>query len=117
MRILILEDSKERIEQFKRKLIGKLVTYVEETGECIKILEDEPVFDYAFLDHDLSVDISLPRKGTGYEVAEWIANNPSKAPRQIIIHSLNTIGATAMMTRLKDAGIESKHFPFLWTKL
>jgi len=117
MRILILEDTDERIVQFKRKLIGKQVTFTKKADECIKLLTEEPTFDYIFLDHDLSVEFSRPGKGTGYEVADWIASNPSKAPRHILIHSLNNIGAAAMMKRLGDADIRASYIPFLWTKL
>jgi CheY-like chemotaxis protein len=117
MRILILEDTDARIVQFQRKLIGHEVTICKKADECIKVLTDQPPFDYIFLDHDLTSEFSRPGKDTGYEVAEWIATNPDKCPRRILIHSLNNIGAAAMMRRLGDADLRASYIPFLWEKL
>jgi len=117
-RILILEDTEERILKFKHKLIGREVTVCKTADECIKVLTSEPPFDYIMLDHDLSIEFSKPGKGTGYEVAAWIADNPHKsATQRIFIHSLNNVGAAAMMRKLGDANIRATYVPWLWEKL
>jgi CheY-like chemotaxis protein len=117
MRILILEDTDQRIKKFREKLIGNEVTVCKRADECIKVLTTEPAFDYIFLDHDLSIEFTKPGKYTGYEVASWIANNPDKCPRHVLIHSLNNVGAAAMMRKLGDANIRARYIPFLWEKL
>ncbi len=117
MRILILEDTDERIKKFRQKLIGHEVTVTKSSTECIKILTDQPTFDYIFLDHDLCVEFSKPGKDTGYKVAEWISNNPLRCPRHVLIHSLNNTGAAAMMARLGEVNIRATYIPFLWEKL
>lgn len=118
MRILILDDSPERMRDFRRRLIGKIVKECSSSKECIKILENDEKFDYIMLDHDLGgQSYCKPGEGTGYEVAEWIANHKDRAPNHILIHSLNNIGATAMMRVLGDVGLRAKWIPFLWLKI
>lgn len=117
MRILILEDTDERIEQFKQKLVGHDIAVCKTADRCIQTLSSSNPFDYIMMDHDLSAAFEKPGKGTGYEVAEWIANNPNKMPRRILIHSANNIGAAAMMKVLGDAGIRATYVPFLWVTL
>ena len=117
MRILILEDTDERIVQFKKKLEGHDVTVCKKADECIKVLTNSDPFDYIFLDHDLENTFQKPGIGTGYEVASWIANNQDKCPRRILIHSMNNVGAAAMMQCLGDAEIRATYIPLLWEKL
>jgi CheY-like chemotaxis protein len=116
MKILILEDSEDRIKQFKQRLIGKEVTFTKDTKECISLLNNQE-WDYLFLDHDLDNNFNSPGEGTGYEVAKYIAEHPSCCPRRILIHTLNNIGASAMMLVLGDSGIRATYIPFLWTKI
>ena len=116
MRILILEDTDERIQKFKQKLIGKIVVICKNANECIKTLTFEPTFDYIFLDFDL-IDNNGQYMGNGYDVADWIACNTEHAPNHILIHSLNNIGASKIMLRLGDVGLRAKYIPFLWNKI
>lgn len=117
MRILIVEDSIERIKTFKQKLIGHEVWVATQSSQAIDFLENQDPFDYCFLDHDLVGVYQQSGKGTGYEVAQWIANHPDKKPSRITIHSLNNVGASNMLHVLGDAGIVAKYAPFAWMHL
>lgn len=114
-RILILDDDKSRHMQFSQKYRSEELTHVHTSHDCIRILEKHD-FDYVFLDHDLGgkqMEESGP--GTGYEVAEWIANNPSRKPStMVILHSLNPVGRKNMCNVLKSAEIKVMESPFLW---
>ena len=66
MKVLILEDTDERIRKFKQRLIGHEVTIVKKADECIHILSSSNSFDYIMMDHDLATVFEKPGKGTGY---------------------------------------------------
>ncbi|HON84207.1 MAG TPA: response regulator [Caldisericia bacterium] len=102
-KILILDDDQIRHDAFKRALIGHLITHVYTSKECIEKLNTE-TWDIVFLDHDLGEQVYIPSgENTGYEVAEWLRDNPEKQPKQIIIHSYNSIGARNMLSLLPKA--------------
>jgi len=104
MKILILDDDKNRLMLFKQKLIGAIVTCVENVSDCIKELEKDEQWDYVFLDHDLDNLIYVPSgPGTGYEVALWIKNHPEKKPTNIILHTCNDEGAENIKRELPEA--------------
>ena len=113
MRILILEDTGERIFKFRKNLQGAILDITKDTKECINFLKNNK-YDYLFLDHDLGNIFMKPGEGTGYEVAKFISENPELAPPRIIIHSMNNVGAAAMMQVLGDAGIRAKYVPCTW---
>ncbi|MCK9429020.1 MAG: hypothetical protein M0R17_03280 [Candidatus Omnitrophica bacterium] len=116
MKILILEDNAERIFQFKKRLIDCNVTFTDIPKEAIDLLKNNK-YDYLMLDHDLGDTFDVPGEGTGYEVANWIANNPEHAPDKIFIHTANNIGAAAMLNVLGNVGIRATYIPFLWEKI
>ena len=114
MNVLILEDDPGRIRIFKRNLIGAAkVSCVETVEAAINELQTSN-WDYLFLDHDLGGDVYVPSgPGTGYEVAEWLEQNPKRQPSNIIIHSLNSVGAQNIKRALPRATIA----PGCWTSL
>jgi CheY-like chemotaxis protein len=110
MKILVLDDSKTRLQAFRRKLIGHEVVTVETTSEAISWL-NSTVFDIVYLDHDLGGKQMVPSgPGTGYEVAKWLEKNPNKKPQNIFIHSFNAPGAQNMKNALPEAIIA----PGIW---
>jgi CheY-like chemotaxis protein len=117
MRVFILEDTEERIKKFKQNLIGHEIIVTKDTKEAITILDANEPFDYICLDHDMGVTFEQPGEGTGFEVAEWIAKHPEKKPRKLLIHSMNNVGAAAMMRVLGDVGMRATYIPFLWDKI
>lgn len=106
-RILILDDSMERITLFQSRLKdwGE-VSYSTTGEECISILQNEN-FDYIFLDHDLGEGIS------GYDVAKWIAEN-YKGNATFILHSTNPAGVSNMKNALKNFNVLVIPFHRIW---
>jgi CheY-like chemotaxis protein len=114
MRILVLEDDPERHKYFRQLAIENDLTIVETSSECIILLYNH-TYDCLFLDHDLGgqvyVNSDLPN--TGYEVAKWLEGHPERKPKNIIIHSLNGVGAQ----RMNQALPEALYIPFAWLYL
>lgn len=105
MDVLILEDDHSRQKIFARNLIGANFLIVETATDAIQAL-DTHTWDYLFLDHDLGGQQMVSSgPGTGYEVAEWLAENPDKQPPNIIIHSFNPSGAENIHRALPNAVI------------
>ena len=113
MRVLVLDDSNERLKEFRQKLIGNVVVCVKTAKEAIKELASNE-WDCTCLDHDLGDKVMVPSgPGTGYEVAEWLEQHPDKQPKMIFIHSFNTAGAKRMAAALPNAIVA----PGIWTKI
>jgi CheY-like chemotaxis protein len=112
-RVFVLEDSSERIKQFKQRFLeqGWIGYFSVTASDAIRNL-DLLRFDLIFLDHDLGgqVYVNKDEKNTGSEVARWIREHPVVCP--IIIHSLNPAGAEYMKSILPKA----VHIPFVWNK-
>ncbi len=109
LKILILEDSTERIQIFKEKLSKKHdVYFFDQVEEAKRAIESQGPFDVIFLDHDLDhrIYVDSDEANTGYQLAKYIAEK--KIPAKVIIHTMNTIGASRMLEVLPDA----KHVEF-----
>ena len=113
MILLFLDDMKERHERFDSMTDGHEVWHAWSVEQAIKRLS-ERIYDIAFLDHDLSdehyadyhADRLSAAKGTGQEVAQFIAQMPAdKRPRRVLVHSWNPIGAMAIARILRAAGV------------
>lgn len=74
-RVFLLEDSDHRILWFQERIHD--LTVANTSAEGIAILESNPPFDVIFLDHDLQLihyeEFDETGKGTGREVAAWLA--------------------------------------------
>lgn len=104
-----------RHTQFKRKYETEDRTHVYTSKDAIEVLKENK-FDYIFLDHDLGGQIMVPSgPDTGYEVAEWIADNEDAQPNHMVmLHTLNPDGRKNMCTVLKAKGVKVMESPFLW---
>jgi CheY-like chemotaxis protein len=110
MRILVLDDDQERLKSFRSSLIGHVVVTVSTVRDCLCQLQNEN-WDLVTLDHDLDGQVYVPSgPGTGYEVAEWLRDNPLKKPEKIILHTFNQLGAAKMMEILPEA----QYIPGAW---
>jgi CheY-like chemotaxis protein len=110
MRVLVLDDDPARLKAFVQSLIGHTVVTVSFVKDCIENLQNES-WDLLFLDHDLSGQAYVPSgPGTGYEVAEWLRDNPDKKPKKIILHTFNQLGAVKMREVLPEA----QYVPGAW---
>lgn len=107
MKILILEDNQERIKLFKEWFKEHDLTICETAKECLSKLHIR--YDWIFLDHDLGGEIFVDsdEENTGYQVAKKIPDTINK-DTDIIIHSLNYVGAMRMKNKLKNV----KYVPF-----
>lgn len=102
MKILILEDSSERIKTFKKNLYQHDLFFydnVEEAKEAVELLGP---FDIYFLDHDLDdrVYVDSNEENTGYQFAKFLVEKNIKA--EFYVHSLNPVGADNICAVLKE---------------
>lgn len=123
MRILVLDDDDVRHERFKDYFRGHEVSHVYTVDGAITALIGDPVFDFAFLDHDLNDyhHKSLHNDGgygkvelNGVDVASFIARilDVEKRPREVVVHSWNPAGARSMINILRDASIKTHQWVF-----
>ena len=118
MKILFLDDSRERQSVFRRNTIGHIVKFASSADEAIAFLEKE-TFDQIWLDHDLE-DIYLKsgsQKPTGRDVSKYLAENVDRHCRSVVVaHTLNHEGGKAMCHDLiKTRKFRSIHLvPFGW---
>lgn len=92
-KILILEDSQERIKQFQKKLSKDDVYFFDSVFEAKEAYNFLGPFDVIFLDHDLdgAIFVDSNDENTGYQFAKFLAEKETEA--QIIVHSMNSVGA------------------------
>lgn len=105
MKILILEDDPERHLSFKKNLaFAKVLKIVTTVPDAIYELSHN-TWDVLFLDHDLGGEVFVDSNEslTGYHVAVWLEEHQEYKPKNIIIHSLNYIGAARMKAALPEA--------------
>jgi CheY-like chemotaxis protein len=115
-RVLVVEDDETRCAWFRKHLRGRALDVTCDVRAAIAWLASR---DYVaiLLDHDLADEhyFSNARddERTGYAVARWLAENPTRQrDALIIVHSLNYVGAQRMLGVLRDAGREAEHIPF-----
>lgn len=133
MRILFLDDDERRHVAFMglapRAWPGAQLVRVFSAADAIAMIEGSPrPFTIALLDHDLCREDILAAPGaptvvpTGYAVVEHLVGVPvARRPREVIVHSCNTLAATAMEERLLEAARRDRWalrcrrvpFPFL----
>ena len=101
LKILVVEDDPNRIERFKKELRVHKVRFATSSDQAIEILENEN-FDLICLDHDLGGGAYEPSdENSGYGVAKHMEAN--KIPGEVIIHSLNPVGAANINSALPHA--------------
>ena len=105
MNVLILEDAKYRIKEFRSYMpFAKIVKMVD---DCIEQLEKES-WDILFLDHDLDDDVYVnpDEYNTGSEVVRWIVKNKPEI-EQIIVHTHNEKVGEIMTNDLCKSGYKA----------
>jgi len=104
MKILILEDSYERINLFKRYFGKKHELYFfDQVEDAKKAIETLGPFRVIFLDHDLDgrIYVDSEEENTGYQLAKYLAEKNVDA--DIYIHTMNSYGAAKMKEELPRA--------------
>lgn len=115
-KILILEDNDVRIAQFHKNWTNADLTIVKTAADAIRELKENGPFDDVCLDHDLGGQVYVKSgKGTGYEVAEYIANN-SDVCRVVHLHTANPAGRDNMFHVLYKESVNVRITPFVWTQ-
>lgn len=113
MEIFILEDSAERIKFFKKTLESKHnLTFSDNVEEAKKLLQVKK-YDVIFFDHDLDnkVFVSSNDPNTGYQLAKWIEEKGMRFD-QVVIHSLNPVGAERIKKRAENFSDNVEKIPF-----
>lgn len=123
VRIFILEDDPNRIISFRERFIEYELDFELVTTEDVEEAKDilgASVFDFVFLDHDLSVEqasgLYRPSEETGADLARWLMENTEtlRAHGQYICHSLNYPGRKNIIGALQRGGKNCIDAPFLW---
>ena len=111
MKILVLEDNRDRRDAMRGCLADRLYTY-----ESVFFETPKPMLGYLrehlgeaiciSLDHDMELvengDGRLSDPGTGREIADYLAAHSPQCP--IVIHSTNSAAAEGMEAALKESG-------------
>lgn len=113
MKVLILEDDPNRIGVFKRKLHEHDLYFFTNVPDAKDATINFGPFDYYFLDHDLEgkVFVSSDYSNTGYQFAKFLAE--IEAQGEIIVHSMNPVGAQNIKGVLPQAKVVP--FPYLFS--
>jgi CheY-like chemotaxis protein len=115
-KFLILEDSMQRIETFGEKICLSQhdVIFVTTAQEAVERLSSEQ-FDVIFLDHDLGGEVYVDpsNENTGSGVVRWMLKNVQLVGSpDIVVHSMNTPTAQAMVADLKTKYRSTFYIPF-----
>jgi CheY-like chemotaxis protein len=121
MKILVLDDSQERLDIFKSNIETNLkidnVDYVKTSDEAIELLKNNNDYEIVFLDHDLGgLQMEWQEENCGMNVVDWIISNSYTKNCVYVIHSFNYPRGLEMYSRLKDAGYNVAHSPGIWQK-
>jgi CheY-like chemotaxis protein len=126
MKILFIDDDKQRRRDFSRNSVGHDVDYATSYDEAIECLR-EGKYDCICFDHDLEEASYRGEHGphikTGLDIARFVVERPDPLPRLLLIHSLNEGGANAIQMRLmsdteklSDGNYWVRKATFLWAK-
>jgi hypothetical protein len=105
VKVLILEDSPERIKLFKEKLKDHDLYFFDDVEEAKKAVEYIGGFDFYFIDHDLDnkVFVKSNEPNTGYQFAKFLAEKG--IVKDTVVHSMNVVGAQNIKAVLPHAQI------------
>ena len=123
MKILILDDMQMRHDVFANFFAGHDVTHTFKFSDFVKALEQNSPFDIIHLDHDLADFFDQPdflidnhgrkKEYNGQHAALKVTQLPEELlPLNVIIHSVNPLGAQAMLEIIQNKGIPVVCEPF-----
>ena len=104
IRILVIEDSEDRLKWFQAEFGHCDLTMATNAKAGISYVKDRK-FDLIFLDHDLGhrVFVDSNDENTGYQVAKAIVISEFNNTTPVVIHSWNPTGAENMRTILTNS--------------
>lgn len=117
IKIYVLEDDKYRIDYFKQFFVGFDIDFTDIASQAIIDLKNQR-YDFIFLDHDLGTEIE---NNNGEFVCRNLIHSVNKST-QIIIHSMNPVGAQNMFNSMKSdmcviAPFQSKSFNVIMSQI
>ena len=104
MKIFVLDDCLDRHESIDKWFAKEHEVFHAVTTKEGKELIQNHVFTTLFLDHDLNEYDQEGREVTGYDFCRWLSDQSINRDIQIIIHSVNPIGADNMKCYLIQNG-------------
>ena len=118
MKILFLDDSKERCKTFLSSHPTAEIFHSADTAieRLHRSWTKGEAWDLICLDHDLDDSFDKPwHENTGMAVAEWLYGAAvGMEVKKVIVHSLNAPAAERMVHRLREGGYRVEHIPFFW---
>lgn len=122
VRVLVLEDSPERIKAFKA-FFGVHNDFVfdadfADDADHAFALFREGGYDLIFLDHDLGEGSNPNPDNNGAKFTKALREfEGSHSTALVVVHSLNFPAAGRMMEDVRQAGIAVVAAPFVWNDL
>lgn len=122
VRVLVLEDSLERIKAFKA-FFGVHNDFVfdadfTDDAERAAALLQEKQHDLLLLDHDLGEGSNPDPENNGKRFTERVLELEGNIFTSFaIVHSLNFGGASRMVEDLRQAGIRAISIPYIWNAM
>jgi CheY-like chemotaxis protein len=115
-RVFLLDDDTLRHEWFAKQFRGHQLDVAVEPARAVELLSTNH-YDLIFLDHDLLPEHyyaeGFDDERSGYAVARWLAETPSRhAAASIIVHTRNADGALRMVELLRGVGRQAEHVPY-----
>jgi hypothetical protein len=109
MKILILDDERQRHDSYDRDYAGHEVWHAYNAKQFAAALMRVPRFDIVSFDHDIGSDLI-----TGNNCAKWmIYNLPiDRLPLLCRVHSWNPTGTENIMATLRSAGLSVERAAF-----
>ncbi|MGZ0020553.1 cyclic-phosphate processing receiver domain-containing protein [Nitrosomonas sp. wSCUT-2] len=109
-RLLLIEDSNARIQQFRDWLPeGVVLIVTASAGRAIGTLQHSLPYDFAgiMLDHDLDQQVinETEKLFSGTNVVDSLIKKIDKEI-PVLIHSINAVGAARMQRKLCGAGFD-----------
>lgn len=107
LRVLVLEDSAERMKVLRPLLKDCEVDHYEDCGPAL--LGAKPPYDLLLLDHDLGGRTFVPSEdeNTGHTFVSSEVGQAVCRDTTVIVHSHNWDGAQRMVKAAKEAGASS----------
>ena len=125
MRILVLEDSDDRIHAMRDIVLDRFgafdIRFFKSCRAMQEAIDAEGLADVALisLDHDLEMlpgpEGRMIDPGTGVDMAEWLATQQPKCP--VIVQTTNTTGGREMATNTVLLTTQRLRNGFVTTKI
>ena len=105
MNILVIDDDKVRQDWFAERYEKHGIAPAKTVEDAKGIIEWDD-YDVAFLDHDLGDG------GSMVELVRWIVAEGYLKNTKIVVHSMNSVGASNIVAELSYGGLDAIAFPY-----